>query len=83
MATETKKEIELYDGDTKVYPKTYLSAIDALKTDGTEVTLSKYIDDLIEEKVKNILGITAVDDNTVTFNKTIVSDSVKGAVWNS
>lgn len=83
MATETKKEIELYDGDTKVYPKTYLSAIDAFKTDGTEVTLSQYINDLIEEKVKSILGITAVDDNTVTFNKTIVSDSVKGAVWNS
>ena len=81
MATETKKEIELYD--TKVYPKTYLSAIDAFKTDGTEVTLSQYIDDLIEEKVKSILGITAVDDNTVTFNKTIVSDSVEGAVWNS
>lgn len=47
MATGTIKEIELYDGNTQVYPKTYLSAIDVIKTDGTQVTLETYIQGLI------------------------------------
>lgn len=74
MATETIKEIELYDGDTKVYPKTDLSAIYVSQENKT---LDAYIKALIAKAVDNVkteLGITGTE-GTVTFGSKPVTFS--------
>lgn len=84
------KEIQLHDENgNDLIPVTCMSSIFVLNEDGTTQSLESYINALINKAVadaeKNTLttlGASATDTK-VTFSKTITSDSVEGAVWNS